>query len=241
VNYAGFFAYAFVGNFLIISETGSVRRAVDAYLNHQTLASNSVFRNSRRWEPRQNLGEIYLSPAMMEGYHDAIRKQAGTMDPTMRDFILGLDPTASAITYALANEGLGTQHEIHLPKNLIITMVAGISSATKNPPPEANEMIAMSALQMISSAESTYKSTQGKGKYGSLENLVEAKLVNREFLEKYGYTIAINASDDRFEAVATPREYGKTGKRSFFIDHSGIVRGDDHGGGPATVADKPIE
>jgi hypothetical protein len=241
VNYAGFFAYAFVGNFLVISETGSVRRAVDAYLNHQTLASNSVFRNSRRWEPRQNLGEIYLSPAMMEGYHDAIRKQAGTMDPTMRDFILGLDPTASAITYALANEGLGTQHEIHLPKNLIITMVAAISSATKNPPPEANEMIAMSALQMISSAESTYKSRQGKGKYGSLENLVEAKLVSREFLEKYGYTIAINASDDRFEAVAIPREYGKTGKRSFFIDHTGIVRGDDHGGGPATVADKPIE
>ena len=85
VNYAGFFAYAFVGNFLIISQTPSVRRAVDAYLNHQTLASNTVFRNSRRWEPRQNLGEVYFSPAMMEGYHDEIRKQVGTMDPTMRD------------------------------------------------------------------------------------------------------------------------------------------------------------
>jgi hypothetical protein len=41
--------------------------------------------------------------------------------------------------------------------------------------------------------------------------------------------------------VATPREYGKTGKRSFFVDKSGIVRGDDHGGGPATVADNPIQ
>ena len=241
VNYAGFFAYAFVGNFLIISQTGSVRRAVDAYLNHLTLASNTVFRNSRRWEPRQNLGEVYFSPAMMEGYHDAIRKQAGTMDPTMRDFILALDPTASAITYALSNEGLGTQHEIHLPKNLIITMVAGISSATKNPPPESNEMIAQSALRMISSAESTYQSTTGKGKYGTLDNLVEAKLVNREFLEKYGYRIEVTASDDQFEAVATPREYGKTGKRSFFVDKSGVVRGDDHGGGPATVADNPIQ
>ena len=241
VNYAGFFAYAFVGNFLIISQTPSVRRAVDAYLNHQTLASNTVFRNSRRWEPRQNLGEVYFSPAMMEGYHDEVRKQAGTMDPAMRDFILALDPTASAITYVLSNEGLGTQHEIHLPKNLIITMVAGISSATKNPPPEANEMIAQSALRMISSAESTYQSTTGKGKYGTLDNLVEAKLVNREFLEKYGYTIQINASDDQFEAVAMPREYGKTGKRSFFVDSTGVVRGDDHGGGPATVADKPIQ
>jgi hypothetical protein len=241
VNYAGFFAYAFVGNFLIISETASVHRAVDAYLNHQTLASNNVFRNSRRWEPRQNQGEVYFSPALMEGYHEDVRKQAGTMDPAMRDFLLALDPTSSAITYALSNEGLGTQHEIHLPKNLIITMVAGISSATKNPPPEANEMIAISALQMISSAESSYQSTAGKGKYGTLDNLVEANLVNREFLEKYGYRIEVTASGDQFEAVATPREYGKTGKRSFFVDKSGVVRGDDHGGGPATVADKPIQ
>lgn len=241
VNYAGFFAYAFVGNFLIISQTPSVRRAVDAYLNHQTLASNTVFRNSRRWEPRQNLGEVYFSPAMMEGYHDAIRKEAGTMDPTMRDFILGLDPTASAITYALSNEGLGTQHEIHLPKNLILTTVAGISSATKNPPPEANEMIAQSVLQMIANTEQTYKETAGKGNYGTMDKLVEGKLFPAEVLEKYGYRFDITVVGDQFEAVATPREYGKTGKRSFFVDKSGVVRGDDHGGGPATVADKPIQ
>jgi hypothetical protein len=241
VNYAGFFAYAFVGNFLIISQTASVRRAVDAYLNHQTLASNTVFRNSRRWEPRQNLGEVYLSPAMMEGYHDEIRKQAGTMDPTMRDFILALDPTASAITYALSNEGLGTQHEIHLPKNLIITMVAGISSATKNPPPEANEMIAVSVLHMIANAEHTYKETVSKSSYATMDKLVEGKLFPPEVLEKYGYRFDITVMGDQFEAVATPREYGKTGKRSFFVDKSGVVRGDDHGGGPATVADNPIQ
>ena len=241
VNYAGFFAYAFVGNFVIISQTPSVKRAVDAYLNHQTLASNSVFRNSRRWAPRQNLGEVYFSPALMEGYHDSIRKQAGTMDPAMRDFLLALDPTASAITYALSNEGLGTQHEIHLPKNLIITMVAGISSATKNPPPEANEMIAVSLLQMIAGAETNYKAASKNGKYGTMDELVEAKLVNREFLEKYGYRIQVTASGDQFEVVATPIEYGRTGKRSFFVDSTGVVRGDDHGGGPASVADKPVQ
>jgi hypothetical protein len=241
VNYAGFFAYAFVGNFLIVSQTASVRRAVDAYLNHQTLASNTVFRNSRRWEPRQNLGEVYFSPALMEGYHDAVRKQAGTMDPTMRDFLLGLDPTASAITYSMSNEGLGTQHEIHLPKNLIITMVAGISSATKNPPPEANEMVAASVMQMIVNAENNYKETVGKGGYATMDKLVAEKLFPAEVFEKYGYRFDITVMGDQFEAVATPREYGKTGKRSFFVDKSGVVRGDDHGGGPATVADKPIQ
>src|SRR5260370_16616037 len=132
------------------------------------------------------------------------------MDLTIRYFVLALDPTASAIIYALSNEGLGTQHEIHLPKNLIITMVAGISSATKNPPPEANEMIAVSILQMISGAESTYQSTTGKGKYGTLDNLVEAKLVNREFLENNVYRIELSPPDYQFQPLSTPRMTGKT-------------------------------
>jgi hypothetical protein len=240
VDYAGFFAYAFVGNFLVLSETPSVRRVVDAYLNRQTLSSNNVFRNSRRWEPRQNLGEIYVSPALMEGYHDEVRKHAGTMEPDMRDFLLALDPTASAITYALSNEGLGTQHEIRLPKNLIITMVAGMSSATKNPPPEANEMIAASGLQMIATAEETYKAKMGKGSYATLDKLIEEKLFPAEVFDKYGYKFDVTVMGDQFEVVAVPREYGKTGKRSFFVDKSGVVRAGDHGGGPATVADLPI-
>jgi hypothetical protein len=241
VNYAGMFAYAFVGNFVVISEAATVRRVIDANVNHQTLSSNSTFRNSRRWEPSRTLGQIYVSPALMEGYQDGVRKQAATLDPAMRDFLLGLDPTAGAITYALSNDGLGTQHELHLPKNLILSMVAGVSSATKNPPPEMNEGMAAAALQMIAGAESTYKDNAGKGKYGTLEQLTEQKLVNKPFLEKYGYNFEVTASGDQFEAVATPREYGKTGKRSFFVDKSGVLRGDDHGGAPATSADKPVQ
>jgi hypothetical protein len=159
----------------------------------------------------------------------------------MREFLLGLNPTASALTYALSNEGLGTQHEIHLPKNLILTMVAGISSVSKNPPPEMNEGIAVGVLQMIAGTEKTYQSTTGKGKYGTIDELVQQKLVSKEFMDKYGYNFEVTVSGDQFQAVATPREYGKTGKRSFFVDKTGVVRGDDHGGAPATVADKPVQ
>ena len=56
-----------------------------------------------------------------------------------------------------------------------------------------------------------------------------------------GYKIDLTASRDQFEAVAIPLDYGKTGKRSFFIDKSGVVRGDDHDGGRATIADKPVQ
>jgi hypothetical protein len=241
VNYAGVFAYAFVGNFLVISEAATVRRVIDANINHQTLSSNSAFRNSRRWEPSRTLGQVYVSPALMEGYQDEVRKASATLDPGMRDFLLGLDPTATAITYALSNQGLGTEHEIHLPKNLILTTVAGISSATKNPPAEANEMIAASALQMISNAENSYHSTTGKGSYGTIDQLTQQKLIMLDAFQKYGYNFEVTVSGDQFEAVATPREYGKSGKRSFFVDKSGVVRGDDHGGGPATVSDKPIQ
>ncbi|MDX6531459.1 MAG: hypothetical protein QOH41_3749 [Blastocatellia bacterium] len=241
VNYAGVFAYAFVGNFVVISEAPTVRRVIEASINHQTLSANSAFRNSRRWEPNRTLGQIYISPALMESYHEEVRKQGATLDPAMRDFLLGLDPTASAITYALSNSGLGTEHEIHLPKNLILTTVAGIASVSKNPPPEMNEGMAMGVLQMIASGETTYKSNVGKGKYGTLDELIAQKLLVKDFLEKYGYNFEIRVLGDQFEAVATPREYGKTGKRSFFVDKSGVVRGDDHGGAPATVADRPVQ
>ncbi len=246
VNYAGVFAYAFVGNFVVISEAATVRHVIDANINHATLSSNTAFRNSRRWEPNRTLGQIYISPALMEGYHEEIRKSGGSsVDPAMRDFLLGLDPTATAITYALSNGGLGTEHEIHLPKNLILTMVAGISSATKNPPPELNEGIAIGELQMIFNLENTYLATDGKGKYGTLDQLKATdagkRMLTQEMFEKYGYNFEVTASGDQFEAVATPREYGKTGKRSFFIDKSGVVRGDDHGGAPATSADKPVQ
>jgi hypothetical protein len=241
VNYAGMFAYGFVGDFIVISDTAGVRRVVDANEGHQTLSSNTVYRNSRRWQPGRTLGQVYVSPALMEAYHEQVRKEAASLEPAMRDFLLSLNPKSEAITYALSNDGLGTNHELHLPKNLILTMVAGISSAAKNPPPETNEVIAISALQVIANSEKGYKAQSKNGPYGTMQELVDAKLFPLAEFDKYGYKYEITVMGDQFEAVATPKEYGKSGKRSFFVDKSGVIRGDDHGGGPATIADKPVQ
>jgi hypothetical protein len=235
------FAYGFVGDFLVISDTAGVRQVVEANENHQTLSSNTVYRNSRRWQPSRTLGQVYVSPVLMEGYHEQIRKGAAALEPAMRDFLLGLNPKTEAITYALSNDGLGTNHELHLPKNLILTMVAGISSAYKNPPPEMNEGIAMGALHIIANSEAQYKAGAKGGSYLSLQELVDKKFFPMEEFDKYGYKFEVTVIGDQFEAVATPKEYGKTGKRSFFIDKSGVLRGDDHGGAPATAADKAVE
>ncbi|HYV23659.1 MAG TPA: hypothetical protein VE969_00375 [Pyrinomonadaceae bacterium] len=241
VNYAGVFAYGFVGNFLVISDATSVRKVIDANVNSQTLSSNTVFRNSRRWESSRTLGQLYVSPALMQSYHDQIRKQAASMDQAMRDFLLALDPRSEAITYALSNDGPGMQHELHLPKNLILTMVAGISSSVKNPPPETNEGIAIALLQFIANSEAQYKAGPGKGSYASLQQMIDARMFPPDVAEKYGYNFQVTVNGDQFEAVATPREYGRTGKRSFFVDKSDVVRGGDHGGGAATIADPPAQ
>ena len=244
VSYAGIFSYAFVGNFLVLSDSETVRRVADASMNRTTLAANNAFRGARHWQPRQTLGEIYVSPVLMEGYQEQIGKQAASMDQTIRDFLMKLSPKASAITYTLSRDGLGSLHELHLPKNLILAMVAGTSaamSAMKEGSPEMNEMIAISVLHLIASGEENYKKTAGNGTYGSIDELVEHKMLGKEMLDKYGYRFVISTNPHGFEAVATPLEYGKSGKRSFFIDQSGVVRGDDKGGGPATIADKPVE
>ena len=241
VNYAGVFGYAFVGDFIVLSDAVTVRHLIDANTNHQTLSANTVFHNSRRWQSQRTLGQLYVSPAMMEGYQDSVRKQSASMDAELRDFLLSLDPRSEALTYAVANDGAGTQHELHLPKNLILAGVASFASVTKNPPPEINEAVAMGLLSSIANAESQYKEGDGKGSYGSIQKLIDAKLLGpAEMLDRYGYKFDVSVLGDGFEAVATPREYGKTGKRSFFVDKSNVVRGGDHGGGPATIADPPV-
>jgi hypothetical protein len=121
-------------------------------------------------------------------------------------------------------------------------MVASTSAAMssmKQGSPEMNEMIAMSALAMIASAEETYKAD--KGSYTSIEMLAEQKLLQKEIFEKYGYKFDLYVSGDHFEARATPENYPNTGKRSFFIDQTGVVRGEDHAGSPASSADKPAQ
>ena len=69
VSIADLFAYAFVGNFLVIGlDAATTRYVVDSYLKGETLAANSHFKNYTRWQPRQVNGQLYLSPAFAESF-----------------------------------------------------------------------------------------------------------------------------------------------------------------------------
>jgi hypothetical protein len=238
VTYAGAFSYAFVDRFLVLSPTaGSVRRVVDAYVNHDTLGANPLFRNLTRWQPRETQGQFYVAPSVMNGYNDMARNPAMPMDVAMREFVGKLNPAPAAISYALTNDGFGPLHELHLPKNMVLMMVAGVSATTNRTPLETNEEIGKAALYMISRAETAYKEGKGKGSYGTLDQLIAENLLSKDMLEKYGYRIEVTAMGTRFEATATPKEYGTTGRFSFFVDETNVIKGGDRGGSPASASD----
>jgi len=240
VSYAGVFAYAFVGDFLVLSTDAiEIRHVVDAYLSHQTLSSDSHFRNYTRWQPRQVLGQVYMAPFLVAEYTVGSGRSGAALDK-VNAFFSGVNPVVDPLTYSLSNDGLGPFHELHVPKNLLQVLVAEMLVGTSEAMPSSNEAITKSLMQTLANAEMTFKSTEGNNGYGTLEQLVSAGLFSGEMLEKYGYRISVSASLDKFEITAVPLEYGTTGKISFFIDESQILRGGDHGGGAATADDQPI-
>jgi len=242
ISYAGAFAYAFVGNFLVLSmDTATTRHVVDSYLAHQTLASDTQFRNSTRWQPRELLGQVYVSPALMESYRTYANNPTALVSDKVREFLTRLSPVSEPVTYSLSSDGLGPLHELHVPKNLILMAIAGISDESNQSPLFRNEQMTRSALMMIANSETTYQRSQGKGQYGSLEQLADSHLVSKDMLRDYGYRVELIVSGNKFTATAVPLEYNKTGKLSYFVDETGVIRAADHGGAPATVSDEVIQ
>jgi hypothetical protein len=242
VSYANAFAYAFIGNFLVLStDAASTRHVVDSYLSHQTLSADSHYRNSVRWQPRQVIGQVYLSPALMESYRTFANAPSSQVTDKLREFFQRLSPEAEPVTYALSSEGPGPLHELHVPKNLLLMAIAGIAGEAGQSPLRSNEGMARMALSSIARAEQQYRDDKDRGVYGTLDQLIAEGEISKDFLEGHGYRIELTVTGTKFEATAVPLEYGTTGLVSFFIDETGIMRGADHGGSPASVADQPAE
>ena len=241
ISYANLFAYAFVGNFLVLSsDAATVRNVVDSYLKNETLASDVEFRTYTRWQPRQLHGQFYISPALMDSYKDWALQPTTRMSDQMRSFMGRLSTVAQPITYSLSNEGMGPLHELHIPKNLLAMFVAAFSGEINPPATIQNERYAIGLMLTIVYAEQQYKSKKGGGACGTLEDLIAADLIPKDIIEKSGYRFEVTPSGDKFEATAVPLEYGKSGTLSLFVDQTGVLRGGDRSGATATASDPPI-
>jgi hypothetical protein len=109
-----------------------------------------------------------------------------------------------------------------------------------------NEAGALRSLQTLFSCEATYQATVGNGEYGTLDELRKQGLIDQVLVEghRYGYLFRVrrekrsSESQPSLEITAVPRTYGRTGRRSFYMDESGVIYAADKNGAEATTADR---
>lgn len=227
---------AFIDNYLVIgSDAATIRRALDARAKNESLIASRDFHTSMQWQPRETLAQVYVSGAILKDMFTKPKTLNGPNDEEAKQFLARFDLALEPITYLAASDVLGPLYELRVPKNLLKRVFAEIAVDDMRNRVPRNESLARSLIQMIGRAEKDYKTEHGR--YGTIEDLEDIKFL-LETMKKSGYKLDLTISGNRYEATATPIEYGKTGRLSFYTDQSGVVREGDHGGSPATAADK---
>ena len=103
------------------------------------------------------------------------------------------------------------------------------------------EVFPIRALIQISNAQATYVVTSGSS--GTLAQLFAAGLIDQALASgsKYGYLFQVTLTPEGYFATATPRQYRRTGVRSFYIDTTGELRGGDKAGQIADGQDPYVD
>src|SRR5215831_5260898 len=112
----------------------------------------------------------------------------------------------------------------------------------------ANEAAAMYSLRQIHEAEVTYHSKTHNRYYGTANDLQSDSLIPPELASgtKSGYRFKIEVIKDGdggsagFAATAVPTVYQSSGRRSFFIDETGVLRAEDSHGLEASRFAPPV-
>lgn len=242
-------AVALIDHYLVIApDAATMTHVAEAYNNRTTLATTDAYRNAAHWQPRQVLGQVYVSTELLQQmFEDPQSALEDIDDAAVRDVLLRLNATPGAVTYGVTKEDRGLLHELHVPKSLLALMSADSLISRELGPMRGREGQAGWALQSIAGREQGYK--EAHGRYGSLADLKHAAKEQNaddddEAIAEFepqteGYEIRLNVSGDKFEATATPTLYRKTGRRSFYIDQTGVLRAADLNGRTADANTPP--
>ncbi|HEX5704618.1 MAG TPA: DUF4190 domain-containing protein [Pyrinomonadaceae bacterium] len=112
----------------------------------------------------------------------------------------------------------------------------------------ANEGSTIASLRKIHAAEGMYQSTTGRGDFGDIKDLHRDYLIDSDLASgtRSGYQFKVEAVKDTgdgspgFTVVAVPVSYPYSGRRSFFMDETGVIRAADSQGMEATKYDPPV-
>ena len=243
INSAGGFAYSIIDRHLVVSEeVSALRHVIDSYAARRTLASTDSYRDATRWQAPQKLLQAFVSEALMRSAaSEAKRLSGGSTDPLVQALLAQLEAPPQPASLETTNEGDSVVHELRLPVSLLQTYALSVAVGIRDQPVLSGESSATYALYEVETAEATYKDEKKKGRYATLEELAAEKILDNGFAEHINYRIEVNAAGEKFEVTATPKEYGKTGRRSFFLDETGTLRAADHKGKPATASDPPVD
>jgi hypothetical protein len=168
---------------------------------------------------------------------------------------------ARAITFGLVREGRTWKV---LSVGLILLDVPAMAKQWEEADLNAREDAAIADLRSVADALNTYRGGYGKlpdtlavlgpaptaGASPEAADLLGADLAAGSkdgYTIRYGITPAASSltgdeanNAETFSLASSPKEYGKTGRRSFYLDSSGTLRGADKQGAVATFADPRI-
>jgi hypothetical protein len=124
-----------------------------------------------------------------------------------------------------------------------------LETESKNQPRLVNERFVINTLKSLYDAEVRFAKDFGGGGFGQLQGLYASGLIDETLAsgEKYGYIFSIdvrgmnNGIPPGFYITAKPQHYLKTGKKSFFMNASCLIRGGDKNGSNANENDPILE
>lgn len=95
------------------------------------------------------------------------------------------------------------------------------------------------SMRALARAEQAYQTSHNK--YGTIPEMVESGelAVNPSSDKTSQFTC--EGSETEFSCYSIPSDYPRTGRFSYFIDQTGVLRGGDKNGGKAFSADAAIE
>lgn len=112
----------------------------------------------------------------------------------------------------------------------------------------ANESSAIASLRIIAKGMETYRVKEMGGANAYPADFRQLRTMTPPELDeilasgqKSGYVFEGGGSANAFQITASPIQYGSTGRRSFFIDASGVIRFTEANGNPAGPTDSPIQ